>query len=443
MEQRLLHTPEGVRDIYNDECERKLTLQDRMHRVLKSYGCRDIETPTFEFFDVFSKEVGTIPSRDLYKFFDREGNTLVLRPDITPSIARAAAKYFEEEDMPARLCYIGNTFINNSSYQGRLKETTQLGAELIGDNSPQADAEILAMVIESLQKAGLKEFQVSIGHVDFYKSLFKEAGFDEEQEETLKELISNKNNFGVEEFLEGLPVSSRLSAVFARLPQMFGSVEILNEARRLTDNEGALHAVDRLQAIYEILCAYGVEKYVSFDLGMLNKYMYYTGVIFRGYTYGTGDAVLKGGRYDRLLGHFGKEAASIGFVVMVDQLLNTLTRQKICLQPEEKRRLVFYSPSRTAEAVRLAKKLRMEGAQVVMLSADSGRRAETFAGKHHFDQVYSILEDGEIKTLVMEQKQTGGNESDGKVTGGNEPDGKVTGENEINGKQIGGKQVED
>lgn len=142
MRRQLLHTPEGVRDIYNGECEKKLKIQKELHRTLLQFGYHTIQTPTFEFFDVFNREIGTIPSKDLYKFFDREGNTLVLRPDITPSIARAAAMYFEEETMPIRLCYMGNIFINNSSYQGRLKESTQLGAELIGDNSIEADAEI-------------------------------------------------------------------------------------------------------------------------------------------------------------------------------------------------------------------------------------------------------------------------------------------------------------
>ena len=165
MIQKILHTPEGVRDIYNEECEKKLILESRLRQALNSYGYRDIETPTFEFFDVFGKEVGTIPSRELYKFFDREGNTLVLRPDFTPSIARAASKYFMDEEKPIRLCYMGNTFVNNSSYQGLLKENTQLGAELIGDATPEADAEIIAMVIETLQKAGLREFQISVGHV--------------------------------------------------------------------------------------------------------------------------------------------------------------------------------------------------------------------------------------------------------------------------------------
>ena len=127
----LLHTPEGVRDIYNKECERKLYLQTQIHKLLKLYGYSDIQTPTFEFFDVFSKDKGSTPSKNMYKFFDREGNTLVLRPDVTPSIARAVAKYFTDEDMPIRFCYTGNTFINNAEHQGKLKEVTQIGAELI------------------------------------------------------------------------------------------------------------------------------------------------------------------------------------------------------------------------------------------------------------------------------------------------------------------------
>lgn len=127
MKNQLLHTPEGVRDIYNLECERKLVIQDKLHSLIRTYGYRDIQTPTFEFFDIFNKERGSVISKEMFKFIDREGNTLVLRPDITPSIARCAAKYYMDEKMPLRFCYMGNTFINNSSYQGRLKETTQLG----------------------------------------------------------------------------------------------------------------------------------------------------------------------------------------------------------------------------------------------------------------------------------------------------------------------------
>ena len=210
MRQQLLHTPEGVRDIYNEECARKNVLQENLHQVMQLYGYRDIQTPTIEFFDVFSKEIGTTPSRELYKFFDREGNTLVLRPDITPSVARYAAKYFMDEKLPLRRCYMGNTFINHSSYQGRLKETTQMGAELIGDGSADADAEVIALVVEALLKAGLKDFQVSIGQIDFFKGLLEQAGIEEDTEEMLRELISNKNHFGIEELVEEQQLSEEL-----------------------------------------------------------------------------------------------------------------------------------------------------------------------------------------------------------------------------------------
>ena len=177
MEQKL-HTPEGVRDIYNRECETKLTLQRKLGSVLHLYGYQDIQTPTFEFDDVFRKEIGSTSTKELYRFFDRDGNILALRPDITPSVARAAATLFEGEDFPIRLCYVGNTFINHSSYQGRLKENTQMGAELIGLDSVEADAEMIAMVVDGLKKTGLTEFQVNIGHIDFIQSLLEATGLD-------------------------------------------------------------------------------------------------------------------------------------------------------------------------------------------------------------------------------------------------------------------------
>lgn len=116
---QILHTPEGVRDIYGNECRKKLILEEKLQKVLHLYGYQDVQTPMFEYFDVFGKEIGTIPSKELYKFFDKEGNTLVLRPDITPSIARVVTTVFENEKMPVRVCYKGNTFVNHSNYQDR------------------------------------------------------------------------------------------------------------------------------------------------------------------------------------------------------------------------------------------------------------------------------------------------------------------------------------
>ena len=327
--EKMFHTPEGVRDIYNDECEQKQYLQVKIRDIFHEYGYRDIETPTFEFFEVFSSEVGTTPSNELYKFFDRDGNTLVLRPDFTPSIARAAATYFLTDNAPIRLCYQGNTFTNNSEYQGRLKESTQMGVEYMGDASVKADAEMIIMTIAILKAAGLKEFQISIGQIQFFKALVTEAAMSEETINDLRELISNKNYFGVEGLIRQQSLSAELEKAFLCLPQLFGGIKVLDKASTLTANKVALAAVARLREIYEILCIHQVEKYVSFDLGMLSKYHYYTGIIFHGFTYGTGEPLAKGGRYDSLMSHFGKAAPAIGVGFSIDTLLNALARQGI------------------------------------------------------------------------------------------------------------------
>ena len=397
MKERLIHTPEGVRDIYNGECARKNRLSERMKSVLKSYGYRDIQTPTFEFFDIFNQDKGSLPSNQMYKFFDREGNTLVLRPDITPSIARAVSKYFHEENFSMRFSYTGNIFINNSSLQGRMKESTQMGAELIGDQSIDADAEMIALAVRLLLAAGLTDFQIDVGHVGFFKGLIEECGMNEETEQTLRELIENKNYFGVEAMTD--------NPALIRLPKLFGSQEILKEAKRLTSNMKALSAITRLERLYEILGIYGLQKYVTFDLGMLTQYDYYTGVIFRGYTYGTGDAVVKGGRYDTLLQKFGKDAASVGLAVVVDELLNALSRQKVEMEEDVSVTMVLYGDSVFPEAFKKAEALRETGVCVQMNHMEAGIGLEAYmdyARRFKIQTIFYLNDAGETKILEVE-----------------------------------------
>lgn len=367
MGKRLVHTPEGVRDIYGDEKAAKNIVEHLLQDKIKSYGYQDIQTPTFEFFDVFSKEVGTTPSRELYKFFDKEGNTLVLRPDFTPSIARCAAKYFMDEDVPIRFCYRGNTFTNTSNLQGKLKEVTQMGAELIGDASVQADAEMVAMMIEALYHAGLSDFQISIGNLEYFKGICAEAGLDEETELELRELISGKNYFGAEELLFGIHADRKDKELLLKVSDLFGTVEILDEAKQAATNKRSRNAIDRLEKVYEVLCAYGVEKYVSFDLGMLSKYNYYTGIIFKGYTYGVGDAIVKGGRYDNLLRRFGKNAPAIGFMIVVDDLLAAMNRQGAAISGIERCAKLYYTPADFKEKLLEARQMRAAGQCVELL----------------------------------------------------------------------------
>lgn len=369
MKNQLLHTPEGVRDIYNEECEKKLELQDRLHKALKRHGYHSIQTPTFEFFDIFGKEVGTIPSSELYKFFDREGNTLVLRPDITPSIARSAAKYFMDEDMPIRLSYMGNTFINNHSYQGRLKESTQLGAELIGDDTVDGDAEMIAMAIDALKSSGLKDFQISVGHVEFFRGLMEAAGLSEEQEEVIRELIANKNFFGVEEEISDCSMNQNLKELFGMLGTIYDNAASFEEAKTYAaDYPRVYKAIRRLEDLDSVLKIYGVDKYVTYEFGMLSSYHYYTGVIFAGYTYGSGEPIVKGGRYDKLLTYFGKDAASIGFAIVVDQLMAAISRQKIEITVKHDNQLIVYKPEYRREAVKKAIALRAKDCNVELIA---------------------------------------------------------------------------
>ena len=339
MKNKLLHTPDGVRDLYNEDYKKKLDIQEQLHQVFEQYGCLDIQTPTFEYFDVFSKQLGTTPSKDLFKFFDTEGNTVVLRPDFTPSIARCAAKYFDPENEAVKLCYMGNTFTNASKYQGRLKETTQCGVEFIGDGSAEADAQMLAMVVDSLKAIGLEKFQISVGHAGFFDALLDAAELRRKHANKLRAILDNKNFLEVETFVEELDVENRLKNLFLLLADFDITDEDLENAKKwAVDYPKVAKAIDSLDELNQNVKDKGIKQFISFDLGMISNYEYYTGIIFAGYTYGLGEPIVKGGRYDNLLSNFDKDAPAIGFAFVVDQLLSAVSIKK---EVEEDRYLTF------------------------------------------------------------------------------------------------------
>ncbi len=361
---QLLHTPEGVRDIYDAECEAKNVMEGKMTDALERFGYRRIQTPSFEFFDIFGKEIGTTPSKDLFKFFDREGNTLVLRPDVTPSIARACATAFTDQNTPIRLFYNENVFINHHTLRGRLKEHTQIGAELIGDATIDADAEILAAACSALTSAGLRDFTISIGHSGFFSGLVEACGLLDSEIDTARELMINKNIFGLEELLKEHAVADDLLELYSSLGRLFSAPAEWESLYELSRPYPKIY--DTLlycRQLYDILSLYGVTEHISFELGLINRYSYYTGIIFSGYTYGSGEAVLSGGRYDRLLSYFGKDTPATGFAITCDALLLALM-QKSPAKEEDDRTYLFYEVSNRAKAVKEALMLRKEGLRV-------------------------------------------------------------------------------
>lgn len=415
MNEKLLHTPEGVRDIYESELKRRFKVLEHLHHVLELYSYQDIDTPTFEYFDIFNMDKGSAASNEMYKFFDRNNNTLVLRPDITPSIARCVAKYYADEKLPIKLCYEGNTFINAHQHQGKLNECTQIGGELINDASSASDAEVIACVVSCLLAVGLKEFQIEIGQVDYFKGLIAEAGIDKETEKKIRDYIKLKNFFGLSEFVSTLDISDNMKKALSSFDNLFGGLEMLEVAATFVSNPKSIAAIERMKKVYNALVSYGFEKYIGFDLSMLNGYNYYTGIVFRGYTYGTGNAIVKGGRYDNLLSQFGKDAPSVGFAIYVDELMNALSRNKIAIDVDYSNVLVLYERDNQQSAIGLATKLRQSDKKIELVRKSDKHAIEDYieyAKKMKFSGIYSIVNDNDLIDISVKD----GSKSDRKIS---------------------------
>ena len=364
--QDLLHTPEGVWDHYGRDWAEYNFTEKVIGETLRSYGYEGIRTPSFEYFDVFSKEIGTTPSRELYKFFDREGDTIALRPDFTPGVARCTAKYYMDETKPLRFRYEGSAFINNSSLQGRLKEMRQTGAELMNDASVYADAEMIAMLVQALRSTGLSEFLISVGNVEYFKGICEAVSLDEETEETLRDYISGKNFFAAEDLLRSRGVDKRYQDLFLSITSIMKDAGELSRAAGEAPNERSARALLRLLDVLHVLKAYGADRYVSIDLSLLSRYHYYTGIIFKGYTYGVGDAIASGGRYDQLLSCFGKKAPAVGFMIPLDTLMEALRAQKIQVPAEPEPETLYYTEENFEEVLQEAKRRRDAGSSIAL-----------------------------------------------------------------------------
>jgi ATP phosphoribosyltransferase regulatory subunit len=292
-----------------------------------------------------------------------------------------------------------------------------MGAELMGDDSVEADAEMIALVVECLSTIGLKEFQLSLGNVDFIQSLIEDASLNEEAQERVRELINNRNFFGVEEFLESIQVKRSSKEAFAALNDLVGGIATLAQAKNIAPNSKGVKAIRRLEKIYDTLKLYGAEKFVTFDFSMSGTYGYYSGIIFRVYTFGTGDAIVKGGRYDHLTEKFGKQSPAIGFAIVVDELMNALVRQKVRINYTRKNTIVLYDEDRRREALSLARDFRRKGKDTELL----GRRGDKtlkdyieYGNEYYAGNMIYLQQTGEITmiNLITGEQKTLNSSSD-------------------------------
>lgn len=356
-----LHTPVGVNDILPEQCSRKKSIESEIWNVFSSIGYKEIEVPSFEYYDCYVGSEGTFSQESLFKFFDNEGRILALRPDFTTSIARMAATKLSETSVPQRFQYTGNVFRAELCEGSRQREFTQCGIELIDSYSPAADAEVIAAAMEAILAVGIEEFSIEIGQVAFFNGLVEQAGLDEKMTEKLRERIDAKDTFGIQAITDKLDIDEKIKKLMIDLPYMFGNADVIEKAYVEGLNETSGLALDNLKTIYKLLSAYGFEQYISVDLGMLQSIDYYTGTIFKGYTHGIGYPICAGGRYDNLMGKFGAQRGAVGVAIGINRLMSVLKDRD---EHSVSSSLIFAEEGAEALAYELAYNLRVNGCLV-------------------------------------------------------------------------------
>lgn len=318
--------PQGTRDLLFEECDDRRNVEAILSALFKEYKYRKVMTPTVEFYDVFAENDLGIEAEEMYKLSDSQGRTTVLRPDNTAPIARLVATRLSKEDFPVRLYYNQNVYIRNKSLAGRTDETEQSGIELIGDGSIDADIEVISMAYEALKRNNVSSFKLELCHAGFFKSILNKMNITSTQKADICKLIEGKNYAALGDMLAQFDDSSEAD-VIKKLPRLFGDVSVIDEAKKLYNDEKSNEALDYLRNVYEKLCDMGLGDNITIDLGLVNRSNYYTGVIFRGYAEGSGLTIVSGGRYDNLIGEFGLDAPAVGFGVNVNALCDVMREE--------------------------------------------------------------------------------------------------------------------
>ena len=392
-----VYTPEGVQDILEEECYWKKELESKARTLFRQKGYKEIETPSIEFYDVYSDRQKMLSQETMFKFYDKEGRILALRPELTVPAVRVATSKLKEQEKPLFLSYIGNSFRYNGSGGGKQKEYTQAGIEIIGAQGAQADAEVIATAIELLLEAGLENFQIDIGQVEFFKGLVAQAGFSKEEAEDLRMCIDNKDYASMEAILNKQELDAELKQTIFALPGLFGYQQTIAELQQGNLNAQSRHALKNLEEILAVLEDYGYSKYVSVDLGMLPGLDYYTGMIFRGFTYDIGFPICSGGRYDNLAETFGEQAAATGFSVGINLLLTAMRRQKVLATMPATDYFVAYAPAERKVAMEQAKTLRNNGKMVALdVKGFSLEEAMEYAVEQGYKNLVYITEGGKV-----------------------------------------------
>ncbi|MFI3167415.1 MAG: ATP phosphoribosyltransferase regulatory subunit [Bacillota bacterium] len=393
-----LITPEGMKDLLFEECETRGFVESTLLQMYKSRGFSQVITPTVEFLDVFNVQTGYINSDKMYKFCDSHGRLIALRPDSTLPIARLASTRLKSEVKPIRLCYNQKMYASEKALRGKTNEVVQSGIEIIGNSSKRGDLEVLFTTVEVLEGCGIENFTIEIGHIGIFKILAQKLGVSKSTIEKLRSLIENKNYPALNDALDEIG-DSKYCYMLKQLPRLFGGDEVFSVAKELFGDSQINELLCYLQGIYDDITKLGLSDKISVDLGMVNRTDYYSGIIFRGYIQGHGDAVVSGGRYDNLLKDFGEDLPAIGFAIDVDAVSKYILDKNKNVKAEVSKVLVFGEAGYEMKALLQAKALIKAGLIVENCILESVNEAVEYAKQKNIENIYIVAEEVQLKRV--------------------------------------------
>jgi ATP phosphoribosyltransferase regulatory subunit len=305
--------PSGTRDVLPDEMRELRAMTDRVREVFERAGYGEVYTPALEYEGTFTR-ADMAATKPAYRMFDEQGNVLVLRPDMTVPIARLVATRYANQEPPLRFSYFAHAYRGVRPQRGQAREFLQAGIELIGARAPEGTVEALTVLCDALDAAGLVTYRVGLGDASLYPTLLETVGVDPERRERILADLVRGDFVGLERELTELELDGGDLELLLRVPQTRGGPEVLE------DLKGPLEAAATgIRAVHAQL-APSVAERVIFDLGLVRFLGYYTGAVFQVYDPAHGVPIGSGGRYDELLGRFGRPLPAVGFALNVERL---------------------------------------------------------------------------------------------------------------------------
>jgi len=319
LKKNLKITPEGTKDYLFKECTAVNMVCNKIQTIFENHHYHQVLTPTLEYFDLFANDASGITQESMFKTTDNKGKIVVVRPDSTLPIARMVSTRLQHNEiLPVRLYYKQNVFRNNPTLTGRSNEEMQMGVELIGSQGKRADLEIITTAIQTMQAVS-SDFRIELGHSALFNALIDILDANNNVKENIRTYIENKNYSALNNTLDSLQQNDTVTAI-RKLPSLFGGEEVFEKATKIIKCQQALDAIEYIKDLYSELQSLCLGNKLIVDLGMVQKNDYYSGIIFTGYILGCGDAILSGGRYDKIFDLFDCDMEAAGFAVNINYL---------------------------------------------------------------------------------------------------------------------------